>query len=356
MKRWKLWSLLFVLLAVLTLWAVSAQSRSLSPEGLLEALKEASPVYLLGAGAGTLGFIVFEGAALLEILKALGYRRSGGAGFLYSAADVYFSAITPSASGGQPASAFFMIRDGVPGAAALLALAANLILYTLALLAVGLAGWGIRPEIFSHFGGAGELLILLGFLILAGLTVFFWLLIARPRILEKICGGLLELGIRLRIVRKPGKRREKLAGAMEQYRACAGVMGSHRAAFCRAFGWNLLQRLSQISVTVWVYLALGGEAAGAPDVWVTQSLVTVGTYSVPIPGGMGAADYLLLKGLGALLGDEAAVCLGLIARGMSFYLCILVSGLTVLAGGIAGRRRRKNRATGTQGETPPEKR
>ncbi len=48
----------------------------------------------------------FEGEALREIVFHMGYPTKHKDAFVYSAADIYFSAITPSASGGQPASAF----------------------------------------------------------------------------------------------------------------------------------------------------------------------------------------------------------------------------------------------------------
>lgn len=53
---------------------------------------------LAAAALCTLLYILLEGLALLTICRALGYRRSVGQGVLYSAADIYFSAITPSAT------------------------------------------------------------------------------------------------------------------------------------------------------------------------------------------------------------------------------------------------------------------
>ena len=48
----------------------------------------------------------FEGEALRRLFFIWDIRQSIRMLFVYSAADIYFSAITPSASGGQPASAF----------------------------------------------------------------------------------------------------------------------------------------------------------------------------------------------------------------------------------------------------------
>ena len=85
---------------------------------LTASLKEASWEGILLASVSMLGFIYFEGEALRVLVRHMGYPAKRSHGFVYSAADVYFSAITPSASGGQPASAYFMLKDGIAGTAA----------------------------------------------------------------------------------------------------------------------------------------------------------------------------------------------------------------------------------------------
>ena len=115
MKKTKIWGLIFLVMALFTIWAVIAQSKSFSFAQFQDTLHNSSVGWMIAASVSMLGFIVFEGMALLCIVKALGYPRRFTKGFLYSAADIYFSAITPSATGGQPASAYFMMQDGVPG-------------------------------------------------------------------------------------------------------------------------------------------------------------------------------------------------------------------------------------------------
>ena len=102
-----------------------------------------------------LGFIYFEGEALRVLVRHMGYPAKRSHGFVYSAADVYFSAITPSASGGQPASAYFMLKDGIAGTAVMAALLLNLIMYTLAILTIGLVDILIFPERGKPYGDPG---------------------------------------------------------------------------------------------------------------------------------------------------------------------------------------------------------
>ena len=108
-----IWFVAALLLAVLTITAV-LKGGGVSPGELATDIRNLSIPGLLLAVSGMFGFIFFEGMALTVIVRGLGYPAKHRQGFVYSAADIYFSAITPSASGGQPASAFFMIRDGIP--------------------------------------------------------------------------------------------------------------------------------------------------------------------------------------------------------------------------------------------------
>ncbi len=342
MNKWKIWwGLFFIALAFLTVWAVISNSKCFSFELLKDALKSSSAGWMAAALVSMLGFILFEGLALVCILKAFGFSVKPGRGFLYSSADIYFSAITPSATGGQPASAYFMMKDKIPGPVVTISLLSNLILYTFALAIVGMAGFILKPGIFLDFHLPGRLFIVFGYLILLGLTLIFYLLIAKPRFLEKICTFFLRLGKKLRIVRNEEKLSRRLKESMEEYGKCSDMMAEHKIMFVKAFILNLLQRVSQISVTAFVYLAFGGDPALAPDIWILQSFVAIGTFSVPIPGGMGVADYLMLDGFKSLMGEAQAVNLELTSRGLSFYVCMFISAVTVLAGAIYWMRRGK---------------
>ena len=92
------------------------------------ALKSANPGFLLCAVASAFGFLLFEAAALTVCCRMLGAACPLRKSVVYSAADLYFSAITPSASGGQPASAYLMLGDGISVPVAAAALLANLVM------------------------------------------------------------------------------------------------------------------------------------------------------------------------------------------------------------------------------------
>ena len=62
---------------------------------------------------------------------------------------------------------------------------------------------------------------------------------------------------------------------------------------------------------------------------------------MPIPGGMGVNDYLLLDGLRDVMSVEDATNMELTSRGISFDICVLLS-IVITAIGYMRVRKRKS--------------
>ena len=324
------WALISVVIAALSIWAVTAQWKGFSLEAFLAYVSEADLRWLAAAVAAMLGFIFFEACAIHSGCRAMHYNVPLRRHWSYAAADIYFSAITPSASGGQPACAYLMMRDGIPGIVTTAVLLLTLTMYALSILVIGVLAVLVRPSVLRIFGAPSLVLIGIGFAMQIGLAVFFLLLIRSEKLLEGICRGGIRLLARLHIVRNEEERQEKLKSTMEEYARCITLLSGHRTMLLRSFLYNLLQRASQIAVTMLVFLALGGRPAQALDIFAMQSLVVIGSNCVPIPGAIGVADYLMLDGFNAFLLPGQVISMELMSRSLSFYCCVLVCGLTVL--------------------------
>lgn len=342
-RREALWSLLFLLIVVASVWAVTSQVRGFSFEGFMDCVREASVLRLALAVACMLLHVFFEGAAILQICKTFGYPRRAIDGFAYASADIYFSAITPSATGGQPASAFFMMRDGIPGPVSTVALLVNLIMYTLSIVFIGAFCFIVRPGIFTMFSPLARGMILVGCAVQLGLATLFLLLLREHRLLHRICDAVLRLLERVHLLRKPQARRERLRQAIEEYRGHVRMMAGQKSALVKAFLLNLMQRVSLIGVTMCTFRALGGAGARMLDAWAVQGFSVLGYNFVPIPGAVGVADLMMLDGFGQMMSEQGAAHLELLSRTLSFYSCILICGATVLLKYLIARGRKGNR-------------
>lgn len=339
-KRY-LWSLVFLALVAVTIYVVTQQGFTLAEFG--HYLMTASPWWLLIAGVCMVGFVFFEGYSISYLCRFFGAKCPKRKGFVYAASDIYFSAITPSATGGQPAAAFCMMRDGIPAAATTMALLLNLMMYNVSLIVLAVFCFTACPAAYLNFEPLGRVLIWIGIGVQAFMALLFFLLVFRASLVMSIANFGLKLLSKLHLVRRVDEKRESLSKMAVEYKECIDAVWHHGGVICKTFLLNFCQRLSLLGVTLCVYLAQGGSPADLIQVAVIQSFAVLGSNSIPIPGAVGVADYLFINGFQTLLGSEAVLNMELLSRGISFYVCLLLCGLTVLInyGLYALRKKRK---------------
>ena len=341
-KKNEIWTVVAFILAALSVWVVASQTKNYSFSNFKEYLTGAHPLWIVLAVICMICFVVFEGLAILCVLKAFGHKRAVHKGIIYSAADIYFSAITPSATGGQPACAFFMMADGVPAAVSAITLLLNLVMYTMSLMAIGIIAVILRPSIFIHFTTFSRVLIIIGYLILILLSIFMIILIKREDWVHGIGSFLIRILTRIKLIRNVERFEKKLDNITNEYRDCAEMIVGHRGMLVKCFLFNFFQRVLQICVSPMIFMARGGDASEAVGVWVTHAFSVIGSSSIPVPGAIGVIDYLLIDGMKDLMDEASATSLELASRGISFYICVLACLLIVAIGNFSLNRRGDN--------------
>lgn len=333
MKKKILWTAITFLLSFLTIYTLFYAS-GLSLSELFQNIKEASPLWLIPAALCMLGFIFFEGRSLVLILRTLGYPAKKRRGFLYAAADIYFSSITPSATGGQPASAYFMHKDGISGVAVTVSLILNLTMYTLAIITLGFVSIIFFPGIFLDFTLPCKIMIMIGITMMILLTIFFIILLKKQSILLGIGKTLISVMNKFRFKTAAEKLRKRLDKVIENYNECVVTLAGKKHLLIKTYLLNLLQRTSQILVTVFCYYALHGSFTDGLKVFAVQTYVVLGSNFIPVPGAVGISEFLMYFGYTMLLGEDSAYSLAILGRGISFYTCSIISIFTVILGHI----------------------
>lgn len=322
-----------MLIAVLTVWAVIQQNGGISIKELLDDFHGNRIGWLITALVGIGMYVWLEGQALLTLNRSLGHPGKFSEGLLYSASDIYCSAITPSATGGQPASAYFMIKHGVPGTVATVSLLVNLIMYTLSIVVIGVICLIFKFDILMSLPWPAQSLIYIGCAVQIGLVIVFVLLLCKGKLLWVIGdSGLRFLGW-LHILRRSNHKRVQFRHAIDEYRDHVHQVSGQRKALVKAFVCNFFQRAVLISISGLICLSMGGTFSDFVSVCALQAFIILGASWIPIPGAMGVTDYLLLVGFSSYWphwSEDFALHLELCSRGISFYACVLLCGGYVL--------------------------
>lgn len=146
-------------------------------------------------------FIGCEALCSRLILSRLGHRAPYRRCLGYSFTGFYFSSITPSSTGGQPAQIYYMSRDGIPAAHGTLNMMLIAVCYQVVVLLYALGVVLFRFDLLANLGGGLALLLLFGGavnLALTGGCCASWFL---PGAARALTGWVLNLLERLHLVR-----------------------------------------------------------------------------------------------------------------------------------------------------------
>ena len=269
-------------------------------------------------------FILMESLSLRGIYRHLGEDTGFGPSLVYAAADVYYSAITPSAAGGQPAAVFYMTRDGIPVSAGTAALLLNTVCYAASLDIIGIFTMLTCWKMFLSFDWSVQLLVLLGIIIQFAALLFCLLCMYKSDLIYRFCVAFLRGLSRLRILRNAKKQEEKLRNTIDQYALCISAISSNRWIPIKALLFNTAQRIAQILITSFVCVSVSTGVTFL-DAMALQSFCMTGSNSIPLPGAVGAYEFLYLGTFGGVLDEMTLMPSLMTARGISYYLCFMLS-------------------------------
>ena len=324
-----LWLLLLIAISVGTVLIITSGAKGFSWHRFMRFLCKADPFWIAAAFLFAFGFVYFEGLGLQCTCRFFSHPCSAGSAIFYSATDIYFSAITPSAAGGQPAALLVMMRRGIPAAVAAIALLLNLVMYTVSILIISGVCFAVNPHILLHMPPVPKVFIAFGTVVQIIFIVIFIMCIFNDAMVLAVCRWCLKLLCRLRMVKDYDEKYEKLLEVIRQYKECGILIKNETRLLIKVFLCNLAQRLSVICVAVCVYMGVGGVLSKAFEAFSVQAFAVLGSNAVPVPGAVGVADFILLGGLRHIVPDPVSV--ELLSRGISFYSTFLFCGVLILA-------------------------
>lgn len=306
----------------------------------IQIIREVKKIYLLPAVACVVFFIWGESIIIHYLMRTLGMRLKKWTCFLFSSIGFFFSCITPSASGGQPAQIYYMRRKNIPIPVATLVLMIVTITYKAVLVLVGLAiivfGQGFMHRYLTGILPVFYLGIVLNVLCVGFMLILVFHTTLAQSLMEKGL-GLLE---KLHLMHYKESRHEKLNAAMEKYKETAAYFKTHKHVVLIVLAITFAQRFALFLSTYFVYLAFGLSDYAVGTIVILQAVISISVDMLPLPGGMGISEKLFLTIFVPVFGAQLVLPGMILSRALSYYTELLLSALlTILAHFTLGRER-----------------
>ena len=302
-------------------------------------ISKAKPGWLLLGLGLLLIYISFESVVIHYLMKSLSYAINFINCLKYSFIGFFVSAITPSATGGQPAQMYYMKADGIPITISSLVLMVVTIAYKAVLLILGIVMLFLNSDfVLEHISGI-EFILVFGILVNVVIIVFLILLIFKPSFTEKIIGNIMLWLGRHGIIKNYQHKIKKTLSAMKKYTQSADYLKTHKRIIFNVFIITTLQRIALFGITWTVYKSFGLTGYSAFEIITLQLIISLAVDNIPLPGGMGVSEGIFLAFFNEIFTEVYITAGLLISRGLNYYSIIIIGGVVTAVAQLTRKKR-----------------
>lgn len=307
---------------------------------ILKYIKNADLKYWIFAVICVIFFIGSEGIIIFYMMNTIQHKIHFVRCFVYSCAGFFFSCITPSASGGQPAQLYYMKKDKVPIPIATLVLMIVTITYKMVLVMIGVIVLVFRPTEIMHYLQPVLGICYLGLFLNIFCVGIMVLLVVHPTMAQNIIMFIIKILSKIHLVKQTNHFLEKVDHAMKQYKDVAVFFRTHKLVVFNVLVVTVIQRVLLFYITYLTYRSFDFNGTGVITIVVLQGMISVAVEMLPLPGGMGISEKLFLMIFTPLFGTITLPAM-VISRGLSYYTQLILCALFIIAARfIIGRERK----------------
>lgn len=292
---------------------------------LIKSLELAKIGYLILGLVFVVIFVCSESVIIHYMMRSLNRETSFGSCIKYSFIGFFFSCITPSASGGQPAQIYYMKKDGIDIPTSSLVLMIVTIGYKLVLVVIGAFLLLFQQKLLHQYmTPISNFFLYLGMVLnVIGIGGLLFLVL-KPSFVKAMLLWIQKLLVKLHIMKNIS---EKVMDSMKQYHETAQFFQTHLKVMMRVFYLSVFQRVCLFYVTYLVYRSFGLHGVSAYTIVMLQAVISLSVDMLPLPGGMGASESLYMILFASIFGKTFLLPSMILSRGISYYALLLISAI-----------------------------
>ncbi|MDF2510859.1 MAG: hypothetical protein K0S04_725 [Herbinix sp.] len=328
-KKNQIRSIIFV--AILMVLTILVVLKEYSITEIVQVIRCVHPFYLL---AGILMMFVNVGCVALNfklILQRLGHSSSYVRCIEYAYVGNYFGAITPGASGAQPAQIYYMNKDRIHVDISAITVFLTVFSSQIVMLIYGGLSVIVRFEYVSGYKTWMKCLIIAGAAVILSLTLMLSAIMFMGKVVPFIIRYALKLGVRVKLVKNEAQLKQKLGTLIASYQGKAHYILKHPGMFVQVFFISVVQWAAYYMVSYLVYLSFGHRSADAIDLMSGQSLINIAVVAIPLPGSVGISEKAFLHVFQRFYSLDELPSAMILTRVINFYLPLFIAFMVYLA-------------------------
>ncbi len=278
----------FILGTLLLILIIGFNNNELKNIG--EAFRSISPWWLIACLGAWVCFFLLESLSIALLLHKQGYPLPFGYVLFVSLMGLYYSNITPGATGGQPMQVYYMKKRDVPIGVGSSVLTVKFFCFQFMLLVLGAIAWAMHPDFVQSQLWGAKVFLIAGYVFNFFSVGLLLLMVVNKRMVRFFILLFIRMGTALRICKDPAQSAAKWEGNLSTFHSSVMLIRKRPGELFLHLFINSLQVLALMAVTVFVYYALGLTGTPIAKIVTMALLLYISASYTPLPGASGAQE------------------------------------------------------------------
>ena len=276
--------------------------------------------------------IVFQSLSQYRFLREVDHNYKFSSCLQLMTIAMFFNAITPFSSGGQPFEVYLLSKNGIKVSDSANALLQNFITYQFALIFMGALAI-ILNRIFNIFpdGNLLKNVVLIGFIINVIVVSLIIFISRAKKINTKLFHKIFNFIFHFKFIKNREEKREKAEEFLDNFYNSTAIMKNNSKNTILSFTFNVLSLLCLYMIPLFIFFALKeyNTINAVQSIVLSAYTFLIGSF-VPIPGASGGLEYGFIDFFGIFSKGAALSCAMLVWRLITYYLGMLVGGIALI--------------------------
>lgn len=319
---------IFILLLLLTFYLLL---KDYSLDRLAEIIKNINYSYfILGLGLAFI-YIICESFAFRIIFANLKEKRPLLSLIRYSFIGFYFSAITPSATGGQPMQMYYMKKDKIALSKSSLAMMLCVMSYQISLILLFIVSLSFNSQLVFNQSKNLHILFIIACIFNFTFLAFILAAIFSKKFLMKIINFIFNrILVKIKFIKNQNDKKIAVINIIEDYRNSSKLFKKNPFVLAKIISIYIFQLIVRFSITYVAALAINIDANNILLFIGLQSIVLFCVSSLPIPGGVGISETLYISLFAMLIPKDMINTAALTSQLLTYYIPVIAGALIVL--------------------------
>ncbi|MBQ8536144.1 MAG: flippase-like domain-containing protein [Clostridia bacterium] len=304
------------------------------------ALTSMAPLWLFLCIAVWFGYLLTDAWSLHYFLKKQGYPISFPYAVSIALTGIYYSNITPGASGGQPMQVYYLKKRDVPIGIGSSAVTVKFFCYQLMVMVIGTVAWLMYPEFVAQQVGPSMWILVVGYICNSVSVSFVLLMAVNKRLVRFFIQLFIKVGCKLHICKDAEAATQKWEGTLSTFHASVMLLRNRPKELIAQLLISTAQFIFMILVVVCVYHGFGLSGHTFGQLMTLGMMLYISAAYTPLPGASGAQEGVFALYFAGVFPQSHLFVALLIWRFFTYYISLIVGGISSVYSGTSSHKKK----------------